>query len=178
MFVPYELGLQVLLHRLGRDHARFSEALTYQQRLTEQIDDATRYGDTPTNQADRARIVASLNSLALETLGESFNDLCKRARMSAAPAGGTPLSRDLESFLERFRYADMAFTEQIEPVMQRALEAVQTLNLHVQRQELAEARRYQQAFAQEYQAELRQVGDVIDEMTEVGNQLVELLDEV
>jgi hypothetical protein len=175
-YVPYEVGLRLLLNGMGRDHDRFTEALTYEQRLTENIDDATRYGDTPTNDADRARIIAGLNKLALETLGESFNDLCKRARSSTGQAPATPLSRELEDFLQRFGNADLQFTEQIEPLVYRALDAVKIINGHVQSGELGEARRLQQEFAREYEGELDRVGRAIDEMTQVGNQLIDLLE--
>ena len=174
-YTHYELGLQVLLHQIDHNDARYSEALIYQQRLTENIDRAS-YGNTPTNDADRAMIIESLNILALDKLGKSFNDLCNRSRSTAGQAPTTPLSHELEGLLQRFAYADAEFTEQIEPVMQRALEAVQTINGHVQNGELAEARRYQQEFDQEYKGELTRVRRAIDDMAQVGNQLLDLLE--
>ncbi|MEO7908009.1 MAG: hypothetical protein ABIV47_00030 [Roseiflexaceae bacterium] len=177
LYTHYELGLQVLLLQLkNRKDARYGEALIYQQQLTENIDSAIRYGETSDTTHRRAIIIDNLNHLALDRLGESFNDVCKRSRLTAGQAPANPVSRELDIFLAQFEHADAEFTEQIEPVMQRALEAVQTINAHVQNGELAEARRYQQEFDHEYKRELHRVGQAIDEMTQVGNQLLDLLE--
>ena len=40
----YERGLQRLKAQLGRDHPRYAEVLTYEQRLTSNLVDARRYG--------------------------------------------------------------------------------------------------------------------------------------
>ncbi len=74
-FSAYEVGLRQLLEKLGRDHPRYAEALTYQQRLEENISQARRYGDTETRGATRAEIVDRLNELALAELDVSFNEL-------------------------------------------------------------------------------------------------------
>ena len=76
IFTPYEQGPTRLLARLGRDHPRYTEALTLEHRLRENIAQARRYGDTETRRADRAQIIGALNGLAQETLGTSFNALC------------------------------------------------------------------------------------------------------
>jgi len=76
VFTPYETGLTHLLRRLGQDHPRYAEALTLQSRLLENIAQARRYGDTETRRAERAQIVEQLNTLALDALGTTFNDLC------------------------------------------------------------------------------------------------------
>jgi len=74
-FTPYETGINRLLEQLGRDHPRYSEALTLQSRLVENIAQTRRYGDNETRRTDRAQIVDSLNCLALEAVGVSFNEL-------------------------------------------------------------------------------------------------------
>ncbi len=42
--------------------------------------DERLYGSTETIRAERARIVGELNRLALDRVGQSFNDLCGSAR--------------------------------------------------------------------------------------------------
>jgi hypothetical protein len=44
-FSAYKAGLRQLLEKLGRDHPRYSEAFTYQQRLEENLSHTKRYGD-------------------------------------------------------------------------------------------------------------------------------------
>ncbi len=77
-YSPYEIGMETLLSRLGQAHPRYVEALTYQQRLNDTIAKSRQFGDTETARAERAAIVAQLNSLALSALGISFNDLMPR----------------------------------------------------------------------------------------------------
>ena len=77
VFSSYEQGLKTLLERLGQDHPRYTEALTFQSRLLENMAQARRYGDTETRRAERAQIVDGLNRLALETGGPDFNELCE-----------------------------------------------------------------------------------------------------
>ena len=74
-FTPYETGLTRLLERLDSDHPRYTEALTLQSRLLENIAQTRRYGDTDALKHARAQIVDSLNRLALETVGVSFNEV-------------------------------------------------------------------------------------------------------
>lgn len=64
-----EIGMQRLLAHLSPAHPRYAEALTYQQRLYENLAKARQYGDTPTLQHDRAVIVAAANALAQDTDG-------------------------------------------------------------------------------------------------------------
>lgn len=78
MLSDYKVGMERLLAYLGQQHPRYSEALTYQQQLNENIQRAKRYGDNATLQSRRAEIVEQLNSLALSTVGKSFNELCRR----------------------------------------------------------------------------------------------------
>jgi len=75
-FTSYETGMKQLLERLGHNHPRYAEALTLQARLTENTAQTRRYGDNETRRTDRAQIAASLNCLALEAVGTSFNRLC------------------------------------------------------------------------------------------------------
>ncbi len=75
-FPAYEAGLRQLLEKLGRDHPRYAEALTYQQRLEENLSQTKRYGGTETRQAARAEVIDRLNELALTELDVSFNELC------------------------------------------------------------------------------------------------------
>ncbi|MCD4738516.1 MAG: hypothetical protein K8R89_04580 [Anaerolineae bacterium] len=77
----YETGLRALLEQLGRDHQHYTDALVYQQRLVENLAEKRRYGDTETRRAGRAEIIAQLNTLAQETLGTTFNDLCSEEKM-------------------------------------------------------------------------------------------------
>lgn len=51
-----------------------------ESRLLENIKDERLYGSTETIRAERARIVAELNRLALDHVGRSFNKLCGGAR--------------------------------------------------------------------------------------------------
>lgn len=87
ILVSYETGLSLLLKRLGHTHPRYAEALTLQARLLENLGRARLYGDTETNRAERAQIVDALNSLAMESLGKSFNEMCQES--AAATLEGT-----------------------------------------------------------------------------------------
>lgn len=75
-FTSYETGLTELLERLGKDHPRYTEVLTLQSRLLENVSQARQYSDTETRRAERAQTVDALNRLALETVEVSFNELC------------------------------------------------------------------------------------------------------
>jgi hypothetical protein len=72
----YEAGTRELLNRMGRDHPLYHDGLVYQQRLTENIVQSRKYGDTPTTKAERAQIVRQLNELSSRELGVSFSKLC------------------------------------------------------------------------------------------------------
>lgn len=81
-YTPYETGLRRLLDRLGRDHPRYGEVLTYKQRLEENIARSRRYGDTETRRAERAEILEQLNAIPLDLWGVSLTELG-----TIAPAG-------------------------------------------------------------------------------------------
>jgi hypothetical protein len=75
--LDYERGLQALATQLEgtRDHEDF---VTLEARLRENLREERLYGSSERVRSDRARIVDSLNRLALNTLGVSFNDLSRR----------------------------------------------------------------------------------------------------
>ncbi|MFP4436025.1 MAG: effector-associated domain EAD1-containing protein, partial [Chloroflexaceae bacterium] len=54
IYARYEAGVSELLRRMEQAHPRYGEALTYQQRLLENIAFARQFGDTETRQSDRA----------------------------------------------------------------------------------------------------------------------------
>jgi tetratricopeptide (TPR) repeat protein len=74
-YSQYEAGLNRLLTRLSQDHPLYTEVLVLQQRLTENLARARRYGGTETSRAERAQIVDALNALALRGTGVSFAEL-------------------------------------------------------------------------------------------------------
>ncbi len=75
VYTHYEHGLQTLLERLGKEHYRYTEALTLQARLLENIALTQQYGDTETRRAERAQILDGLNALSIAVLQVSFNDV-------------------------------------------------------------------------------------------------------
>lgn len=77
VFAAYEHGLAELLKQLGKDHPLYIEVLTLQVRLRENLNGIREYGDDENGRASRARIIGSLNRLALDAVGVSFNDLCQ-----------------------------------------------------------------------------------------------------
>lgn len=85
VYTSYETGLHNLLVRLGAAHPRYVEALTYQQRLSENIAQARIHGDPENRRAERSEIIGYLNIFALTTLGISFNDLCILPREGIVP---------------------------------------------------------------------------------------------
>jgi hypothetical protein len=87
VYAPYEAGMERLLEGLGPDHPRYSEALVFQQRLHENIAQSRLYGESSDRRADRFAILGQLNELAMEALGQPFNDLCQ-ARATSRPARG------------------------------------------------------------------------------------------
>ena len=73
--LDYERGLQKLLTRVSSFHLSYSEILTMQTRMYENLRGAQLYGETPQLQHDRQRILGELNRISLGILGESFNSL-------------------------------------------------------------------------------------------------------
>jgi len=77
VYASYAAGLRRLLKCLGPGHPRCLDALAYQQRLDENIELTRVYSDTETRRAERSEIIGRLNTLALSTVGISFNELCE-----------------------------------------------------------------------------------------------------
>jgi DNA-binding NarL/FixJ family response regulator len=77
VYTAYETGIEQLLNQLSQEHERYADALLYQTRLLENVTYACRYGDTETRRSERLVIIDQLNSLALSTLGVSFQELCR-----------------------------------------------------------------------------------------------------
>jgi hypothetical protein len=75
-FTAYEAGLNLLLARLGSDHARYAEAQQYAQQLQENMDRARHDRDNEPLRAEREAIIMQLNRLSLQTVGVSFAALC------------------------------------------------------------------------------------------------------
>lgn len=75
MFDAYQKALTQLRAALGSDHPDYGDALLFEQRLTENMRSARRFGDTESLRAERAQIIDGLNRLALQDLGRSFNEL-------------------------------------------------------------------------------------------------------
>jgi hypothetical protein len=85
-FLDYERGLDLLRAQLEQTN-RYVEFTTLEARLRENLKDEHLFGSNETTRAERARIVKSLNKLALEVLKLSFNDL---ALGRVSTAGRTP----------------------------------------------------------------------------------------
>ena len=60
VFTRYELALEQLLSRLGKQHARAAEARTLEARLRENIAAARLHGDTENRRAGRSGNAASV----------------------------------------------------------------------------------------------------------------------
>jgi len=88
VYTLYETGLCRLLQYLGPGHSRNSEALVYEQRLSENIARSRLHGDTETRRAERSEIISRLNELALLAVGKSFSEL----RDSTTPSPPQPLN--------------------------------------------------------------------------------------
>jgi|GEM_PF-410814 len=91
IYSRYETGLQACMAQLDKADPHYEEALSFQQRLLENIDRARAYGSTDELEAERNEIVALLNDLCQKALGRSFNELCApAARRPAGPARKPP----------------------------------------------------------------------------------------
>ena len=92
IFDAYQKALTQLRTALGSDHPDYGDALLYEQRLTENMRSARRFGDTENLRAERAQIIDGLNRLALQDLGRSFNEL------ALAPPSPPPVSARSEDY--------------------------------------------------------------------------------
>ncbi len=94
IFDAYQKALTQLRTALGSGHADYADALLYEQRLTENMRSARRFGDTESLRAERAQIIDGLNRLALQNLGRSFNELAL-APPSPPPAAAASEGYDM-----------------------------------------------------------------------------------
>ena len=83
-FSRYEIALDRLLNTLGVNHPLESNGRVLQQRLMENIASARSFGDTPTQQAGRAQILASVNILTQQTQDMSFHDWAENCLQMAS----------------------------------------------------------------------------------------------
>lgn len=74
--LPQLAGVLHLLFCLPKDHHVYADALTYYDELRENLSRLGRQHDVGQVQKELARIVACLDRLAMEALGESFDELC------------------------------------------------------------------------------------------------------
>lgn len=93
MFDAYQKALTQLRAALGSGHAYYGDVLLYEQRLTENMRSARRFGDTDTLRAERAQVIDNLNRLALQHVGRSFNELAL-----ASPPVTPPVSPRSEGY--------------------------------------------------------------------------------
>jgi len=94
-FTKYETGLKRLLEKLGKEHPRYIDALVLEARLRHDIKQARLYPNDAASKTAWMRTLKSLNQLALETLGISFNELCTEDS-SPPPVGDTARIRSCE----------------------------------------------------------------------------------
>jgi hypothetical protein len=67
LFDSYRQGLARLIEKLRPNHSQLSMVYVYQQRLTENLDRATRYGDTETLRSERAEVLDRLKHLGADS---------------------------------------------------------------------------------------------------------------
>jgi hypothetical protein len=95
-YTSYEIGLRQLLNQIGNKHPHSADAIVYQQRLVENIDQSRRYGDTETRRADRSEIIYRLNEIVRDVkLGASFNELCDQV---SSPKRFVQITYELAAF--------------------------------------------------------------------------------
>lgn len=82
--MDYDKGLEQL-KRLANGTSWYQEALVYEARLRENLQDERRYGTSEQVRATRAQIVGQLNRLVGEHLGISFNELCLGQAQQQSP---------------------------------------------------------------------------------------------
>ncbi|MGB4803576.1 MAG: hypothetical protein WBV59_13025 [Anaerolineae bacterium] len=85
MFDAYQKALTQLRAALGSGHPDYGDVLLYEQRLTENMRSARRFGDTDALRAERAQVIDGLNRLALQHAGRSFNELAFSAPPEPPP---------------------------------------------------------------------------------------------
>ncbi len=80
VFTKYEKGLDRLLSLIDYTSTSYSSILIYQQRLTENIENARLHGDTENLRAERSVIITQLNLMSTSETGITFNDLCNPSK--------------------------------------------------------------------------------------------------
>jgi len=88
-FDHYKDGMRKLVASLGRDHPRIGEVLILQHRLTENIVNALKGGDSPSLRASRAQILESCNRISLLLVGTPFHVLCELSVLSESHVADT-----------------------------------------------------------------------------------------
>ncbi len=74
----YQEAVGRLLELLGTDAPHHRDVLTYQARLAENQNNTNLYGDTEELRSERAKIVAQLNQVALDSLGKTLAEVGAR----------------------------------------------------------------------------------------------------
>lgn len=121
--LSYEDGLQQLFYRMPPHHARYSDALVYQQRLTENITQAKRLGDTSERRSERTEIIDQLNPLALHVVGQSFNALCGMVN-GLTEVEMQHMKQELVKTAQDFGIREMEKAEQIADTMTTVVQSV------------------------------------------------------
>lgn len=96
MFDAYQKALTQLRAALGSGHPDYGDVLLYEQRLTENMRSARRFGDTEALRAERAQVIDGLNRLALQHAGRSFNELAFSAPPAPNPPPAPPRRADFD----------------------------------------------------------------------------------
>lgn len=92
----------ILIERIGQRHPSYQDALLYQHRLLDALQQVEKYGRTDTLLAESARVVERLNSLALAAIGVPFTEL-DNPDAAPAPAAGAGPDSQLVALDERLR---------------------------------------------------------------------------
>lgn len=72
----YQNGMEHLLKRIDKNLPAYATALVLQARLNENIAKARAFGDPESRESQRWEIIDSLNDLARQVIGMTFNELC------------------------------------------------------------------------------------------------------
>lgn len=75
-FTPYKQGMQKLIEALGEDTFQYKEIVILQYRLNQNIARTLSYGSTPSLEANRNRLLESINRLSVIHTGKSFYEYC------------------------------------------------------------------------------------------------------
>ena len=94
LFDQYRHGTDELLRRIGTDHPRYSEGLTYQQQLQENLA-RELHGPTSTGKAERSQILSHLGALCLDVLRVPFEHLCSLTLPATTPPPSDFVNRDV-----------------------------------------------------------------------------------